>query len=149
MVDNFENGNNIEGTPNTIGELDEVGLDMLKEQVLALESEEKAYIDNLEEAKKTYDNYNAQWEVDKRLHELQLENHGLDPSKYSHKVHFIPEFWELQKKKYEYVVREDTFRAEQFLSKQLDLIAEGRKQLEIVQKNLADVRKQLEEADEQ
>lgn len=136
---------NMDETPNNIGAVDDIGIEMLKEQLVSLEKEEETYRENIESAMKVYDNYKKQWDIDEELFKLELENFGIKEEAKKNLVHFIPRFWELQKIKFEYKIRQETFTANQYLDTQTDLIEEANNQLKIVLEQKAKVQAQLDE----
>lgn len=133
------------GTSNEVGVTDDIGVNILKRQEKSLLDEKKAYEEGLESAEKGLDNYERQWVIDKRLMELQLENFGMLESSYSHKIHTLPEYWELEKQKYSYKVREETFVAEKHIDSYKEQIAKSKERLVKIDEELKAVRKQIEE----
>ena len=93
------------GTDNEVGITDEIGIGMLQQQVANLYDEREAFKRGVSEAKKGYDNYKEQADVEEKLQDLQLANFGLVEAHKTHKVHLLPEFWDLQKKKFEYEIK--------------------------------------------
>lgn len=140
----FKNSKN---SDNNIGVMDDIGVQMAKDQLIAHEKEIEACEEALVELEKDYNNYNDQWQIDKRLFELELEHFGKREEHITHKVELIPEFWELQKKKQEYRVRMETHNAEEHLKairKQQEAL---NKQLEIAHKNKVVIEQKLKEAE--
>lgn len=127
------------GTDNQVGIKDDIGTDLINEQIKSYEKELQDTQKALDGQKKGLANYSEQWAIDKRLMELELEHFGKPEDAYSHNVHKVPEYWELQKKKFEFKVRWDT--------KQAEAAIEGyEKQIEIYEKNIERLTKLLEEA---
>lgn len=134
---------NKEGTDNHVGEKDEMGLEILQVQKEKYEEEMAAYEEAVENYEKNIANYSEQWEVDKALMQKQLDHFGMIPEKVTHKIHLDPEYWELEKKKYGFRVRQETFQAEQYLKKQEQEMENAKKRIEIIKEELAKVLEQM------
>ena len=114
--------NNTESS-NDVGVTDTIGKDIIKNQLLSLYAEEEAFIKAEKNAVEGLENYMQQWDIDKELLNLQLDNFGMLDSAKTHLVHEIPRFWELQKEQFRFKVRQETFQAEQTIKgfeKELD-----------------------------
>lgn len=130
-------------TDNHIGITDDIGVEMLEAQKQKYEDELKSYEEAVIEIVKDIKNYDDQWQIDKRLMELQSENFGLSEEKFSHKIHFLPEYWNLEQEKYAYVVRQETHKAEGYLT-QKNLEKDGAEErIIIIKKNLKEVNDKL------
>jgi len=133
------------GTSNEVGVTDEIGKDLIKNQLLSLYAEEEAFVKARENALEGLENYEKQWLIDKELLELQLNNFGMLDSAKTHIVHTIPRFWELQKEQFGYKVRQETFQAEQTIKSFEREVETADKQLERIRKSIADKVKELED----
>lgn len=102
IVEEFKNQ---AGSDNEVGVTDQIGIDMLKKQVKDIYDEIEAFKGGLDNAKKSFDNYKEQADVEHRLQDLQLDHFGMIEEQKTHLIHNVPEFWELQKKKFEFEVR--------------------------------------------
>jgi len=103
---------NQEGTSNELAIKDEIGIDMLKNQLVSLYAEERAFEIGLKNAEEGLENYSTQWKVDEELLDMQLDNFGMLDSAKTHKIHEMPRFWELQKEQFGYKVRHEKVSAE-------------------------------------
>ena len=146
MTKEFKNELN---TPNEVGVMDDIGVDMVKRNLGAVLDERKAYEEAVVVAQKNYDNYKEQWDIDKRLFELELENWGKIDDKYTHKIELVPEFWELQKKKKEFAIRQETYSAEKRMQGFLDDVKNSQERLELLNEQVVKLTEQLEEAGEE
>lgn len=108
MVENIKK----EVTENEVGVTDDIGVDILTQQVINLYEEQEAFRIGKETAIKNKENYSIQWDIDKQLQELQLEHFGMTEEGKTHKIHNVPEFWDLQKRKFEFEVRMERVKAE-------------------------------------
>jgi hypothetical protein len=123
-VKNVDEFKNELGTENTVGVLDEIGIDQIKEQIEQLSNEINGYEKVLEQKQKDFDNFKEQYDIAQELWDLEIENYGITPEKYSHKVHYIPRFWELKKKEHEYKIRMEKFQNDKYiesLSRELEV----------------------------
>jgi len=140
---------NKEGTSNNVGVTDDIGVDMLKKQVLNLYAEETAFQGGLEAAEKNLENFSKQWAIDKRLYELQLDNWGLLDEHRTHKLHMVDEYWELSKEQFYYnKVRPDTFQSEKLIEGYIDEIKTSNERLSAIAEELINVKKQLSDLGE-
>ena len=139
----MEEYKNSKGTSNDVGILDDVGIDMVKNQLLSLYAEEDAFVQMEATAKESSENYKKQWVIDERLLTLQLENFGMIESAKTHKVHEIQEFWDLQKEQFSFKVRHETFNAEQQLAGYIREIESSAKNLVTITKEIANKTEQL------
>jgi len=131
-------------TPNEVGIMDDMGIDMVKRNLGAVLDEQKAYAEAVEVAQKNYDNYKKQWDIDKRLFELELENWGKIEGEATHKIELVPEFWELQKKKKEFAIRQETFSAEQRMKGFLEDVKNSQERLELLNEQEKELTLKLE-----
>ena len=138
----FENN---AGTDNHIGVSDDIGKEMLASQKEEYEKELEAYQGALEQIDKDVANYTDQWLLDKEEMQLQYDNFGLLDDKFSHKVHTIPRFWEIQKEKFMYKIRQETHQAEQWLNQKAIEKEKAIERIDIIKKNLERVSNELEE----
>lgn len=117
---------------------DALGKEIIEEQKKQLETEKDVFVKNIAEVEKTKKNFEKQWEVDKEIYEIIESDFGLiEPV---HKYQQNPRYWELQKKKFEFQKRQDTFMAEAKL-KEFD------RQILILQEQLDSASKKLEEVE--
>lgn len=138
---------NDEKGSNEVGVKDDIGLDMIKRQLGALLVEEEAFVEALEQGEKSYENYQKQWDIDKRLFELQLEHFGLEEKNYTHKLHSVPEYWDLEKTKFEYKVKQETFSAEQRLKQYEEEQTNALKRLNLIREEIPKKVVMIEEAE--
>lgn len=103
MVEEYKNA---KGTDNEVGATDETAVEMIQTQVKNIYDERAAFVQALDNAQKGLDNYVPQAEIEHRLQDLQLEHFGLKDEHKTYLIHDVDEFWELEKKKFEYQVRE-------------------------------------------
>jgi len=135
---------NKEATPNGVGVTDELGVNMLKKQLLNFYAERDAFVQGKEQATKNLENFEKQWNIDKRLYELQMENWGLLDEKKTHKIHLIDEYWELAKEQFYYSkVRPDTFQSEKLIEGYKDEIITADKRLQSIAEEILNIKKQL------
>lgn len=94
---------------------DELGDDITELTKDQLKKEIENFKKNLEQLDKDKENYEKQWEVDKELHQIQLEgdNHMLINPTYKYQQN--PRYWELVKEKLKYQIRQQTAQAEGYL----------------------------------
>ena len=97
---------------NEVGVTDAIGVDIIVQQVINLYEEQEAFRIGKDTAVKNKENYSIQWDIDRKLQELQLEHFGMADEGRTHKIHFVEEFWVLQKKKFEFEVRMEKAKAE-------------------------------------
>ncbi len=131
----FKNNN---GTDNHIGVVDEIGKEMLKE-------EREAYEEAFKNVEKDIENYEKQWKIDRELMQLQYDNFGMDEKKYTHKIHFVPRYWELEKEKFSYQIKMEEFKAEKFLEQKNIELEKAVERIAIIDKQLEEVEKRLGE----
>jgi DNA repair ATPase RecN len=137
-------GQNEIANPNvdsSIGIQDELGKEALEQQKVALERELKVFTENKEGLIKGKENYLKQWEVDKRLLELQLEGDNIRPLEPKTKLETMDEYFELVKQMIAFKLRFDTFQAEQQIEgydKQIEAMEEQIKSAEAELKKLAE-----------
>ena len=137
-------------TPNEVGVCDDIGIDMIKRNLGAVLDEQDAYAEAVEVAMKSYENYKVQWDVDNRLFQLELENFGkIDADKCTHKIELVPEFWELQLKKKEFAVRQETYSAEKRMAGLLEDVANSQERLESLNEQAVKLTASLKEAGEE
>jgi hypothetical protein len=136
---------NKEKTENHIGVVDDIGKDMLQSQIDSYKEELDSYYEAVIDADKSIENYNNQWIIDKRLMELELENFGRREEHYVMKVHTIPEFWELQKSKFRFTIRQEEAKAENYLQSQLNLREKALERITVIESNLKKAQERLEE----
>lgn len=141
-MEEFKNKNS---TDNHIGVKDEIGKDMLLSQKESYMEDLDNYYEAVIQADKNYENYYDQWVIDKELMDLQLEHFGKDESQYTHKVHNLPRFWELEKQKFVYTIRQETAKADAYLAQQLEVREKALERIDIILKNLKEVNERLEE----
>lgn len=98
--------------PNDVGVHDELGEDIKKAQAEALRKEVVLYDGNLKKVREARDNYVPQWEVEKRIWELRLENENYKKLTPDFGYQAVPEYWDLMKKLMEWKFREESFIAE-------------------------------------
>ena len=143
----YENKN---GTPNEVGVTDELGVEMIKQQLLNLYAEQKAFEEGLETAVANLENFEKQWKIDKELYDLQMEHFGLNEDKYTHKVHFVPKYWELLKEQFYYSkVRPETFQSEKMIESYKSEIEVSEKRLVSLAEEILTVSKQLRDLGEE
>lgn len=142
----YENKNK---TPNEVGITDEIGVDLIKDQLLSLYDERKAFEDGLDTAEKNLENFEKQWNIDKRLYELQMENWGLIEDKKTHKIHLIDEYWDLSKEQFYYgKVRPDTFQSEKMIESFNKEIETAKERLAGIADEIINIKKQLKDLNE-
>jgi hypothetical protein len=134
------------GTDNEVSVMDDIGIGMVKQQLGALLIEEEVFVEAIDVSKSNYDNYNNQWVIDKRLFELQLEHFGLQEQHYTHNLHLVPEYWDLEKEKFMYKVRQETFSAEKRLKQYEEELANAINRLAIIREEIPKKVAKLEEA---
>lgn len=139
---------NKEGTSNEIGVLDDIGIDMLKNQVVSLYAEEVAFELGLQNAVEGKENYEVQWKIDEELLDMQYNNFGMLKESYTHVIHTMPRFWDLQKEQFSYKVRQDKVLAESQLQGYDKEIEAATNQLEHIRGKIADLTKQLNDLNE-
>ena len=144
MAEEFENK---KGTSNYMEVVDEEDIETLKAQIEAVNSELDAFEEKRLDAIKLKERYETQWVVDKEEMDLQLEYFGMPEEKYTHKIHYIPRFWELQKKKFEFEVEEKTKQAESWIDGQEKIIEEFDNSIATIKKQQEELKKQLEEVE--
>ena len=144
MAEEFENK---KGTSNYMEVVDEEDIETLKAQIEAVNSELEAFEEKRLDAVKLKERYETQWAVDKEEMTLQLEHFGMPEEKYTHKIHFVPRFWELQKKKFEFKVEEQTKQAESWIDGQTRIIEEFDNSILTIKKQQEELKKQLEEVE--
>ena len=127
---------NKEGTDNHVGVSDDIGKEMLQNQIDSYKEELKSYKEAVSQAEKSIKNYNDQWLIDKELMDLELENFGRKPEHCVMKVHDLPRFWELQKEKFKYTIRQEVFKAESYLDQQEVIKNKALEQINIIESNL-------------
>ena len=133
-------------TSNYVDVQDEEDIEMLKNQVEAIESELLAFEEKAEDAVKLKARYEEQWAVDKEEIDLQLEHFGMPESNYTHKIHYIPRFWELQKIKFQYKVESQIAVAEGWMEGQDAIIKQYEEQIVMIKEQFETVKNQLVEA---
>ena len=136
---------NNDGTDNHVGESDELAIEMLQNQKTNYEQELEAYEENVKQIQKDIDNFKVQWDIDKELYQIQLDNFGVKDEHKTHLAHDLPRFWELQKKKFEFQVREDTFRSERVLEGKEFEMSKAKERIATIKEQLAEVNKKLGE----
>lgn len=140
MVEEFKNEKQ---TDNHVGVVDNIGVAMLKEQKANHEQELKTLQGALDDAQKTHDNFKEQWDVHEAKVQLQLDNWGMLDEKKTHRFHLLPEYWELEKKLFQYQFRMDKSNNEGMIKQFLNDIDSYKKQMDIAQKNLDEVTTRL------
>jgi len=92
---------------------DELSADIVSEFKRNAELEIKQFKQNLIDIDKAIANYSEQWDVDKKLFEIQLEgdNHHLVTPTYKYQE--LPLYWELVKKKIAFSFKEQNHLAKQ------------------------------------
>ncbi len=95
-----------------VGVTDSMGVDIITQQIINLYEEQEAFRLGKINAIKNKENYSIQWDIDKKLQELQLKHFGMLESGKTHKIHEVEEFWDLQKQKFEFEVRMERVKAE-------------------------------------
>lgn len=89
---------------------DEIGQQVKKDMIEALQTEVKQLSEQLEDEQKTLANYEEQWLVDKEMAEIILDNfEKINPDM---KYEQLDRYWELRKKTFWYKHRQDKFQAE-------------------------------------
>lgn len=141
-MEEFENKN---GTDNHVSNVDELGKEMLLAQKEKYVEELDNYYDQVINITKSIENYNDQWIIDKELMKLQYDNFGKDESQFTHKVHKIPRYWELEKEKFSYTIRQEEFKAKSYFDEQEAMYKVAIARIESITKNLDEVSKRLEE----
>lgn len=101
------------GTNNNVGVIDDLGMDIIAEQIKNYKAEKEQYEQALLEIDKSKENYQKQWAIDKEIMALQLEHFGKNEKDFTHKIHYLPRYWELEKEKYSFNVHSETIKAEQ------------------------------------
>lgn len=147
MSEELEFKNN-KGTDNHVGVADNIGLEMLKQQKANHEQELKTLEDARAEAIKTRDNYKEQWDIHAAKVQVQLDNWGMIEEKKTHKFHLVPEYWELEKKLFQYQFRMDKFTNEAQINAFDADVKSYEKQLDGVKKNLEEINKRIMEAEQ-
>jgi hypothetical protein len=123
---------------NNIGIQDELGMEALNQMKESLEKELKIFTDNRDDLIKGKENYLAQWEVDKRIAELQMEGDNLKPIDPKTPLEANDEYFELFKKKLAFKHRFDVYKAEEELKK-FDT------QIQVMQEQIDSAEKKLKE----
>jgi len=137
-------GKNELANPNVdsnIGIQDELGMEALEQAKVQLNKEISTFTENVESLTKGKENYIKQWEVDKRLAEIQLEGDNLMPFEPKIPLEANKEYYELVKQKIAFKLRFDTHQAEEQLKAYDIQIATMQEQIDSSQKKL----KELEE----
>jgi len=132
------------GTDNFVGVDDEIGNDQIKDQIEQLNKEIKGYETIIEQKQKDFDNFKEQYDIAKELWALEVENFGISPEKYSHKVHYIPRFWELKKQEHEYKIRMEKFQNDKYLESLTKELEVGTDQMNALKEQVVVLEKQLE-----
>ena len=83
---------------------------MEEKKKMTKKEELELFTKQLAQKKRALENYRVQWLIDKELHQIVLDNFGLVTP--THKYQRVGRYWELQLKKYEFQIREDTFMAD-------------------------------------
>lgn len=138
----FENN---AGTDNHVGVSDNIGKEMLESQKAKYEEEVEAYKEAVEQIDRDVENYLKQWNIDKRIMELQFDNFGKDEEQFSLKVHKIPEYWELEKEKYTYYMRQEAYKADKWFDQKNTEKMKATERIEIIEKNLEEVDTRLKD----
>jgi len=139
MEENKVNGN--------VGVKDDKGVEILKRQLNGLTKEKEAYEKAIIDTEKSISNYEEQWLIDKRLLELQLEHFGMVDEKVTHKIQLVPEFWSLEKKKFEYRIREEHARADSYLTTHYEDLRLSKERLEKCTSEIERITKELSEVE--
>jgi len=132
-------------TSNEVEVMDDIGVSMVKQNLAAVLDEQEHYAEAIKVAMAAYDNYNEQWIIDKRLFELEMDNFGkIDDSKATHKIELIPEFWELQKKKKGFSIRQETYSAEKRLEGMMSDVTSSQDRLKALNEQVVSLTLKLE-----
>lgn len=115
---------------------DEIGKDIIAEQIKALEREIKGFEENKQSLIDAKANYIPQWDIDKEIYEIMIEGHKkIEPTHYFEQN---DRYWELRRKQLEYKYRSDKFTAESRI-KGYDT------QLQMIEEEIASAKKKLAE----
>ena len=90
--------------------MDELGQEIVAEQLKSLHRELSGFEDNLKQVLEAKENYEPQWEIDKRLYEIMIEGHRKIEAQ--HEFEKNDEYWELRKRQLEYKFRQEKHLAE-------------------------------------
>ena len=120
-----------------IGVKDELGQEILDEQIKNLKTEIDLFKKNIEQVEKSKKNYEDQWIIDKELFALKHAEFEPLESALKFKFELNPRYWELVKQKQAYEIRHHTHMAE-------GQIEGYNKQLEALQEQLDSANTELE-----
>ena len=141
---------NKDKTSNNVAITDELGVDMIKGQLVSLYEERSAFEKGLDHAEKNLKNFTDQWAIDSRLYQLQLDNWGLKDEHKTHKIHDSEEYWELAKQQFfNSKVRPDTMSSEQMITGYNDEIETSTKRLTSIAEEILVIKKQLKDLGEE
>ena len=120
---------------------DEIGKEMKETTIKNLYKEKETFEQLIEDGKKSLENYSEQWEVDKRIWEIRIENpKQIEPT---YEYHNHPEIWDLIKKKMEYGFRQEKVQAEGTMNRLKKQVEAGKEQLEAAIKKLKEMGEEL------
>lgn len=116
---------------------DALGKEIVEATKEQIQKELDLFESRVKDVEKAKENYQKQWDIDKEIYEICLKDFGLiNPQ---HKYQENPRYWELQKEKFKYQIRQDTFMAEQKLKSFDTQLKEIQDQVESAEAKLRDL----------
>jgi septal ring factor EnvC (AmiA/AmiB activator) len=124
-----------------VGIMDEFGIDAVKAAIENLKVEIEVFEQNIVQLKKDKENFEVQWECDKRVYDMVINNLKKITPEFEYET--LPGYWECKKIQYQFKYRQDKHLSESKLKQYESGIEANTSELKAAKDKLKDLTKKL------